>query len=546
MKINLYKIEKITLNNEDNTYNNLVVKLKAKNYFIESSITVERITYELFINSKDRESINWLDELNKVFDSTELKIDYGKIYNAVLIVKSVQNNIYALSFGHSFHVLQQLCDLNFALDFAESQLITENIDTKSSDFLQGTKIKELTNVKRDTIATREGGENYKFVSGIPVDSIFGKRIECGFSIQSSKEINLEELADLNKIAKLIVEVERSISKNIKPNTFPRIRYLSRSNSENSRLDNKLLNTLKDNTTEFEVYTSTFDVIGSSIFMYSTEYSYEMYCKNYKNNTLEVNEYLNKEILLECISRYSDYINHLDDVLVVLHKEDETSIPQSIKRFLFAVIDEEEEKLIFTDSRWGKVNRTFLDELDTNLINIQNNNLIIGNPDFTQEYSNEDDYINKLISSGAFLQLHKKLIFINGTKFELADLFNLSSNELYAIKLGKSNQDFIYSFDQNNSATKCLTNHKDYNLIEQLDKHGFSSNEIENIIDSKTYSVVLGFEQSTYKTRIRNGTFKLVDLQSLLLKLKIASWSNFMASTGLNYKLYVIEGNKNNS
>lgn len=540
MKVNLYKIEQVQKSDEI-TYTKFVEKINKKGYVSKEKKTIHSIVFELYINRKQRSEIDWLEELYKVFDKNSDEINYGDIYNAIIIIRGIQNNIYALTFGHSYHAVQSSCDMNFAMDFAESELKAGDIDTKSSDYVQSIKIRELVNVKEDSVTTSIGGESYRFVAGKPSFDLYGKRIDCGFAIQFSKTFPIENAESLNDITNLIVNIERSLLKP-KVNSFPRIRYLNKSNEQNEVLDAEFLENFNSNNNEIEVYTSTFNIIGSKILYNSAEYKYVLYCKNNKSNTQEEIEFLNQGNVVDYFNRYKNTINILDDVQVIIIKNGEERPSKSIKNFLFSILEFQEEKYILTNGRWGIVNEKFIDELERTLDFIDEHYVDLAPKEFSISYIDEDDYVDKLTKNVDFVKLHKNLIRVENSSFELADIFSSSQNELIAIKLGSSNQEFIYSFDQASSAVKCLLNAKDYQLSEQLSNYKIDNNVIKQILNKPRYSVILAFEQVTYKNQIKNGTFKLKNLKSLLLKLKIASWADFMTSCNIEYGLHIVIGN----
>ena len=547
LKINLYRIEKkVDKNKDDITYATLESELKAHNYSLKSKENIEGIKYEVFVNEKDRESIEWLEELINIFRFEDFDPNYGELYKAIIIIKGIKNKIHAIPFGYSYHLIQKLCDFNFALDFAESELTNEGLTIKSSEFLYGNKIKEIVNIKPESIPTTEGGENYKYVSGIPQHTgIFGKKVECGYSIRFSKNISVLQLEGLKEINFLIQEVERAISKKDKLSSFPRVRYFHSEDKINEEYDLKSMEKIKNKEISFDFYISPIDIIGTNFLIYTSEYSFEIYVKNNSSTTKESNDNITEQYIIQYIQKNEEKINSLEDIIIIIKNMDEEVTRKSLKNFLlFIFTDEDNNKIILSSGRWGEVNRSFLDEIERHLNFIQDNNMVLNDPKYVADYSNEDNYVEKIITNNnGLFQLHRKLIKVNGSRYELADLWDKSNNKLIAAKLGKDNQDFIYSFDQVNSAVKCLINYKDYDLIDQLEDYNFKKDEIDLILKSRNYSIILAFEQKTYRKTIVEGDFKLNDLKSLLLKIKICHWSNYMNNMGVEYELIVIPGER---
>ncbi|HHW79908.1 MAG TPA: hypothetical protein GX742_03785, partial [Acholeplasmataceae bacterium] len=205
MKLNLYKIDS-DFNEEINS------KLEEKDYILCGSVSVESIKYDLFVNQNNRENIFWLNSMKQVFGTLNDMDNFGTIYNGILLISFSKIRKYAVTFGYAFHVLQEICDLNFAMDFAEKQLQSSHINLKSSSYVQNVKIKGLINLRSDLIAMNEAGESFNFVSGTPLNTDhFGKKLECSNSIQCSKKFSLQNLEDLKKIGHHINQIDLVIS-----------------------------------------------------------------------------------------------------------------------------------------------------------------------------------------------------------------------------------------------------------------------------------------------------------------------------------------------
>ncbi len=538
MKVNLFKID---AQEDDSTLETLINELELSGYDNVSNLDYEGIEYNLYIEQKPRRNILWIEELNKVFNFGGISKNLGEINNGVLVINAPSKNIYAITFGHSYHFIHEYCDRNFALDFAESELKSADVDTKSSDFIHGIKIKELVNLKDNSTPTSIGGESFKFVGGIPNSQIFGKRIDCGYSIHFGRNFSFEKPEDIKELNNLIIETERTINKKEKLFKFPRITYLPKSNPLNIKLNNLVKEELICNSENIEIYTSSFTVLGSTVLMNSDNYSYSVYVKGKFKKTIEKYDIISKECIVDYFNKYKSDIDDIDSVKVIVEKiEGNIELKaQSIKRYIFASCELNGTEYLLSDNRWGYINQTFYETLEKSLNTISETCVEFGTGALAVDYDDEDDYIDKVVSSTKFNKLHKLFIYLNGVPFEIADLLEKDNNNLITVKLGSKNQEFIYSFDQAISSATFLTHQKDYQLYQKLVSAKFDEDLIEKIFSSKGYFVLLGFEQKSYHELIQNNDFNLNMLNSFLLKLKIVSWVSLMKNTDMIYKIILI-------
>lgn len=555
MKINMYRLDKIKEKKKYVTYSLFIQEIKKEEYECVSSIIANDLKYELFVYERERKTILWLEELIKSMGAEEFVRKYGNIYNGILIrkPKRPEQQVYVMPFGHAFHIVQRFCDYNFAMDFAEKEITKDGVILKASDFIQSNKIRALLNIKDDYITSAEGGESYKFVSGKPMpgnEIHFGNKIECGYSLHFSREFEFKNRNDFIQINELIKQIEIVLKKKTKVNPFPRVSFFNKKEIINGKLNLLAMSSIFAKKESFEVYVGAFDVIGSKILMLDNSRNYILYIKNEKKDTEKRLEHLNKKNVEEFFISNRDVINSLDDVMVIIEKDGLESSPDTIRKYLFSIIEENEKKYMLTAGRWGIVNRTFTEEVEKSLEVLDDECLQV-NDTLEYKYNDEDDYVETLVKKKNCVQLHKKDVYISRdmnvkkNKIELADIYDKDSKELYAIKLGKSNQAFIYSFDQANSASKALINNSEYNLELQLLNYGIDAKDVSDILNCKTYSVVLGLEQNYLKKAIRdkNEAFSLTKLQSFLLKLKIISSAGYIRGQGLKFKIHVFAGEK---
>ena len=558
MKINLYKLDQFKIDEDLSTYDyfkNVLVNGSHPHKFlyVGESAVYDEFLFDLFIQRKQRVKPPWLDDFSNIFKFFNNEINMGEIYNGILTIrqKETTEDVYVISFGYSYNIVQKYCDFNFAMDFAERQLSTDKVTSQITDYIQNIRIRSLLNIKKDFIAPQDGGESFKYVKGVPKDEqIYGSSIECGYSIRFSKSFSIENISDLKELATLIREVETTLSLTNVENKFPRISYLNKSDTQNIELDQIILETLRsehNDSSEIELYMSDFDVIGTNILFNDNTSSYKLYIKNKSYTHNSAISTLSKKEISIFINNNINVINELNAIRISVIKNNEVFYNTAVKNFLFAVIDQPDSKYILSSGRWGKANATFINSLDDTLIQLSERHLTISNK-MSISYTCEDNYIEELVKSDELVKLHRKMIYATDNyphekshKFELADLYDLSLDRLFSIKLGNKYPPIIYAFDQANTAVKALLYQKEYNLLQQLKDNGIDDQCIEKISKCKNYSVLIGFEQKYIIESIDDGSFKLNTPNSFLFKLKVLSSIKYITDQGIDFIIYAIPG-----
>lgn len=536
MIINLYK-----LNLENRTEKEIHNIFCEKQYRKLEEKDYNGIEYGVYLKEEKRNKQKWLQDLEKEFKfSTEINI--GNIVNGIMLIKFIKkpNKIYAITFGHAFNVVQSVCDTNFALDFAEKEISEGNIVLKNSHFIENMVLKEIRNYKNNVTVIPETGEIYKFVSGKPMhDNIFGKIVECGYSIKFSylSEINFKNLE------KLIKEVERIIQKKDIISTFPRIRTYNKKDEITEILDEYLLEKLKNDNEmkeKLDLNISKF-VLGGADFYF--EHSYEnkkIFINRKRNSSQQEVETLNVADIVDYIKNNKNEIKKLSDIKIELISEsNEKAIIKEIKEYFFVEIEYEKKRYVLNDGNWGLYNEKFFEVLNSNLDEI-NEKCVKFKEEYNISFKTEDELIEKIVNSqkDKYIKLHKALIkAINGSsRIELADIYDKNNAELIAIKQGSNTANLSYCFEQGILAQSILKVTAREEIKNQL-KDRVEENIIDEIIDCKNNSILLYIEN--HKNIIEeNGKMDLKEFRSLLLKLKIVVWYKMMTMYLVKPILYI--------
>lgn len=536
--INLYK-----LNLEKNTEKEVENIFSSKSYKLIKKQVKNNIEYKVFLKEVKRKKQNWLREIEEAFDISS-EINIGNVINGIILIKFIKetNKIYMLTYGYAFSVAQNICDTNFALDFAEREIGQNNIVLKNSHFIENAVLKEIINYKDKSSVLPETGEIYKYISGKPSnENLFGKNIECGYSIRFNynKEFNFSNLENL------IQQIELVINKKEIKSSFPRIKTFNKKDSFSEKLDKHLLEQLKtDNDIENKLELNLSKIIlgGTNFYFDNLEVTKNIYVKQKNSKTKEALSELNIVEILKYIKKYKEQIQKLSDVKIELTSENGEEFFREIKDYLFIEMSYENEKYILNDGNWGLYNEKFFEVLDENLDCI-NNQCVKYNKKYNINYNDEDDYINKLVSNDEedYLKLHKKLIrFDRNYTVEIADIYDKKNDKLLAIKLGSTTSNLSYCFEQGITSQTMLKSSDLKNIKEQLERHlgkTVDKEIIDKIVNCKKNSILLVIE--THQNFIlENGKMDLKKFKSLLLKLKIVHWYKTMLKHSITPNLYI--------
>lgn len=534
MKINLYKIDSKNIEV-------LSKRLKKTGYKLTSKVKTSKGIVYLYINRKKRWRKEWLDMLIKLFDLKEKDFNFGEIYNAILVV-NIAKEFFGIPFGYAFHRLREICDPEFAMKFAEVQMDPSSVDLKSSFFIQSMKIKELTSYRYGSGIQYEPGESFYLISGKPKDTYFGKRIKCGLSVEFTNPFDLKDMdsLELERIVEFVANVNEILS-NPATFKFPRIFRFKKSDPITDNLDSILLEKLKnDKFNGIEVVLDSLPLFLEYGILPTNEkctIKYSKFQKEYEELTLEnICEFL----------REND-VKSLKDVEIVIKGQESEEKILKLKDILLVHLEDNEEKYILNESFWGEYNESFTKLVEERLNEITREKVFFNEFEINN-FKNEDEYIKKINNKfPESIKLHKVLISFsfNGIKvknIELADLYK--DEELITIKLGGNNKEFCYAFDQAYQGVICLKK-GGLGLSKQLENklNNVALEKIKEILNAKTYAILLGFEQGLYSEKIKSNEFNLNSLGSFILKLKIVWWDDFMRDTRINYKIYG-EGIKN--
>lgn len=573
---------KITLYKSKYNWNDTITKLNAEpfdqdtqpsenSYYSYSDFEIHsgvegqrsRLILKPFFKRKSKQLLGWQMLLNDLVSSENESLDgflpeLSYNFDAILIIKQIStiyNSTYMVTFGQAYHDIYDIIDFEFGIDFAERAIRNENVITKNVSFFQQNRLKEVTNYRRNSVDFARPTESYSSISGNPDDSArYGKTIHCGLGVSLNVPNDVINFKD--KMIQLVCDTDELITGGRILNPFPRLSILKNSNQISS-LDSWLLNTLKTPGTNMisSVDLSRLIEIQNYIIFLDEMPIVNLYIKRKKLETKQSFDHTSDDYKV-CITDFLIQHNVLDINEVMIEIIDNNSDPQNfrLKRILHAEVDDNGMHYLLQNGNWGTYNQEFFDVLNNYLdqIDVEIRRISPGGLEFSKD---EEDYIKKIQSNtpNDFKVLHKHFIkpnnqnfIVRGNGVELADLYNIPNNELITVKKGVSTSLSLYSLEQSMLAMNSLNHVSSYDFSEI--EAVLSVTEYNNLKYSNTNSIIwilplkesnrLPVDNITHTNNVMNGTFKLTQLGSVLLKNKLVEWALFSMENRLRPTIYM--------
>lgn len=479
-KLNLYKIDK---SKQKNFFENLEEKLKfinKKEIHNKEGIVCTLSLYKFFSETNDKDlSWNWL--LNE-FDEHTFK--YKANPKAILTITK-ENDIYVVTFGSSYFLVDKFCDRKFAFEFAKRSEY-KNIKTTALNAPNSQRNKVINSFSKCPTLIYNSGESYsKIKANMKIDegeNRFNGTIEIGTSIRFSMKENT-----LKNIVKIIDYVEETLKKKV-INNIPLFSEIEKERAD--MLDKKLIENIKNKNAEIRF--SEFDIIGVTETFYQDESGFIISIGNKK----EFVEELDCDKVIEFINKYE--VNDKDILNIKIKiKSDENNIPVRVLKDLIDFTDDK-EKAVISNGIWYEYNDDYLKYLKESIEQLD----VEYEPAFDKFDSEYAEYIDKkyeiekndAIYSGkneseiktqikkkfykervfnilreeknGFENYDREIEIQEGNKYELMDLYK--DKTMYAVKIGDSSAKLCYALDQSIIGMRML---KDKSNKLEVDKIG---------------------------------------------------------------------------
>lgn len=535
-QINIYKIDN---NKEQEFYQAMYSKLTLIDTIeLNKNINQNKICFgmALYISHPTEErDINW-NWLLKEFNVKEIKIHSNP--KSVLLVEK-DNNIYVVTFGASYFIVDKYCDRNFAFKFARK------VDYKE---IKTTALTAPNSQRNKIINTYINYNNLEFDSGesftkikvkLKIDDefpIYKETIEIGNSIK----FTLNE-DSLDNIANLILHIENILENEEDKYKIPVFAKVLDNNLIDI-LDNRLKEEVINNIDNINI--SEIDIIGATeIFNYNdTSFSVRFEKKSAKKiSELSINEF--KKYAKE---KGFNLNENILDLKITMYK-DEVSIRTEKLKNLIDYTDDI-NRCILIKGQWYYFNDDYLSYLADSIKEID----AIYNPEYDfyeykynefldrkyneekHKYDGKDEkyirykiekiyykekYYNIMLSeSYGFKNYDRKLSKIDNANVELMDLYK--DKTIFAVKMGSSSAKLCYTVDQ------LLQTIKIY-------KHNLDKNKLP----VKDVALLFVLEKSRKLNLIDNKP-DINELNMLVLKNKLDYWKKEVRVLGYNPVIYI--------
>lgn len=533
-KINLFKID-------ESKHKEFIDNLKEKIDFVENKLFEdnqgEKYRFSFYKSEEkiDKEiSWNWiLSEFNlpSLTHKTQPK--------AVLVIEH-NCDMYALTFGSAFFLVDKFCDRNFAFNIARRM---EYKEIKTTTLLS-------PNMQRNkNISTYINYENLEFDSGESFaklkaklnlekynNELIGEIVEFGNSIKFDLKVpNLENICKLLSFIKLVLNQEEIYK-------IPVFNIVTDKEIQ-ERLENNLFSMLEENVSN-NISISELDIIGVTEIFNNQDTTIELWHGNKRKevenlNFDEVKKFaeeknieLSKEILnIKVKSFYNgksirtdkikDLIDYVDDEnRCVLYRGIWYHFNDDYQKYLEDSIEEIDVRYYplydFNDDIYQEyINERLIEEKNALEFDGLDDSKIIEK--LKKKYYKERVY-NLLRERDGFKNYDRVTNSYGGSQIELMDLYK--DETMYAVKIGNSSSILCYAVEQSISSLKMY-------------KH----NTIKNLPEIKNVAIWLVLERKPLPIN-KNGQPNLSELNMFMLKNKIDSWKKEVRLQGLNPIIYI--------
>lgn len=530
--INLYKIN----NNKSREF---YKSIRAK---MEETETIERdranleethvFSCTLYLSVPDEEkSISWnwiLQDFNKE------SITAVSSPKAVLVIEHNYDEIYAITFGHAFFLVDKFCDRDFGFAFGRKLQYEEiKTTTLTTPGLQRNKVvNTYVNYSELEFDSGESFAKLKAKEVLPDGfSLYKSSLEIGTSIRFNTDSN-----SLDKIIDLICFVEKTIENEEDKCKIP---VFSKINDEEriANLEKMLRNQIRQGQATINI--SELDIIGVTEVFNNNDGIFKLKFKRYEKEV----SVLNAESIHDfCEENSIDFDNNVLDIKVVSYYNGESVATSSIHDMIDYIIDD--EKILLSKGIWYRYNDDYLEYLRDSLTEIET----IYDPKFDFINSNHDKYIDDLFNveknnpkyaglsndeikkkiknvhyaekvfnelrsrNDSFVCYDRVLKKVGKERIEVMDLYK--DGCMYAVKIGNSSSKLCYVVDQSLTALK-------------LYKKGL----LPNIPIITTAVIWIILETNTH-IEDDNGVPVLDKLNMLMLKNRLDQWKKAVRLIGL--------------
>lgn len=532
-KINLYKIDEGNHRAFINYLEERLVYIENKELEDEEE---EKYSFSLFkINEEVDKEISWNWILNE-FEQPLLSV---KTQPKAVLVIEFDDEMYAVTFGSAFFLVDKYCDRNFAFEFARRM---RYLEIKTTTLLS-------PNVQRNkNISTYINYESLEFDSGESFaklkaklnleeynNALIGETVEFGNSIKFDLKVsNLENVSRLLRFIKLILNQDEIYKIPVFNNVTDKDLL--------EQLETNLFSKIEENINIVTI--SELDIVGVSEIFNNQDTFFELW-HVHKRKEIESLNFAEVEKFAE--EKEIELSKEILNIKVKSFNNGKTVRTDKIKNLIDYVDDD--NRCVLNKGIWYHYNDDYQKYLEDSISEIE---VIYSqeydfsdriHQDFIEEKFNEekaepvfegltDSQIkeklkNKYYAERTFNLLRVRDGFENydrvtnsyaGAQIELMDLYK--DETMYAVKIGSASSTLCYAVDQSISSLKMY-------------KH----NTLEGMPAVKNVAVWLILKRQSLSLN-QNGQPDLNNLNMIMLKNKLDSWKKEVRLQGLNPIVYI--------
>lgn len=476
--INLYKVD--TTRSQKLTQD--LLKRMQLERTLERSIQIgdgesETFGLSLYLDrSENQKDISWnwvLDE----FDREEIQVVSSP--KAVILVERDDGSEYAVTFGHSFFVVDKYCNGDFGFDFARrlkyDEIKTTTLTTPSSR--RNKTVNTYINYNYLDIGSGESFSKLKAkVSLADGFMLYKPAVEIGSSI---KFVTDED--SLERILKLIVHVEDTIQNCPEIYKIPVFSKI-RDEDEIQRLNAKLATGVCDNPGQVNI--AELDIIGATEIFNNNDSMFEL---KYGRKSKKVTSLTSEELCCFCQENDLDYASVMLDIAVVSYYNGDPIVTKRVRDLIEYTLDE--EMVLLSKGIWYRYNDDYLTYLEASIAEIDAEyhpeydfTTAIHNAFVERKYVAEkdsDDYAGKsetVVKNALKSKYYAERAFnllraedngfqnfdrnpdrVGNSKVEEMDLYK--DEAMYVVKIGNTSGKLCYAVDQSLTSLKLYKNGK---------------------------------------------------------------------------------------
>ena len=409
---------------------------------------------------------NWALEM---FGQEEKQI-FGTPKGVITIVNDP--NCYALTFGHSFFLVDKYSDKNWAFSYAKTMNF-KNIKTTALTNPHSQRNKTVNTYLRYEELEFDSGEALaKLKAKIFLDdgfTLFTENVEFGSSIK----LSAKNPVSVGKLVQIIEHIEFGILNNAVRVKIPYFRKI-KDETFVAELKGRLFEDIENNICALDF--SEYQIFATQI-VFSENYDYRY---KYRDNYKDV-DILSIDSLSEFIKEFEIPHSEITSILVSVCEDGNQKYSTQIESLIFYTNDE--KKALLMDGDWYLYNGDFLEYLFDSISEIPvlyepiydyskqaHNRFIDEQYDIlkaTEEYQGlsaqkakekikykyyKENYFNiSLEEHYGFTNFDRNLEQIGGHKLEVMDLYKNST--MFTVKFGNSSGKLCYAVDQSIEAIK---------------------------------------------------------------------------------------------